>query len=234
MHLFYTPDIKGETYQLSEEESKHASRVLRLGIGDEVYLTDGRGNWMSSEIIDAHPKRCLVQVKEMSKNYNPRPYQLYMAVAPTKNINRFEWFIEKATEIGIDKIIPLFSEHSERKEIKHNRLKKVITSAMKQSLKAWHPILDEMTSFSQLVGTEFEGKKLIAWCEASTDERIEQMVIPEEKVLILIGPEGGFSPAEIQEAKENGFIPVSISRSRLRTETAAIVACHSVAIINKY
>ncbi len=234
MHLFYTPDIIGETYQLPEEESKHASRVLRLEKGDEIILTNGKGDWMPAEIIDAHPKRCLVKIKEIIKNYHPLPYQLYMAVAPTKNINRFEWFLEKATEIGIHRITPLLSEHSERKEIKQQRLEKVITSAMKQSLKAWHPVLDDMTSFSQVLETEFNGIKLIAWCEANEDDRIEQMLKSGEKTLILIGPEGGFSPEEIQQAKEKNFIPVSISKSRLRTETAALVACHSVAFINKF
>ena len=234
MHLFYTPDILSETYQLSEEESKHASRVLRLVEGDEIILTDGKGNWMPSEIIDAHPKRCLVKVIEKLESYHPHPYQLYMAVAPTKNINRFEWFLEKATEIGIDKIIPMLSEHSERKEIKQPRLNKVITSAMKQSLKAWHPTLCKMTSFSDILDIEFEGKKFIAWCEAGIDERMDKMINPGENVFILIGPEGGFSPAEIELAKNKGFVPVSISQSRLRTETAALVACHSVAFLNKF
>jgi 16S rRNA (uracil1498-N3)-methyltransferase len=234
MHLFYTPDIKGETYQLTEEESKHASRVLRLVEGDEVILTNGRGNWMPSIIIDAHPKRCLVRVEEVKKNYHPVPYQLQMAVAPTKNISRFEWFLEKATEIGVSRITPILSEHSERKEIKHKRLKKVITSAMKQSLKAWHPVLDEMTTFKEIIDVEFDGVKLIAWCEADVDDRIEKYIKEKSEVLVMIGPEGGFSPDEIEQAKDKGFIPVSISQSRLRTETAALVACHSVAFINKY
>ena len=234
MHLFYTPDIISDTYQLSEEESKHASRVLRLVEGDAVVLTDGKGNWMPSEIIDAHPKRCMVLVKEKLENYNPLPYQLHIAVAPTKNINRFEWFLEKATEIGITKIIPLLSEHSERKEIKQARLAKVITSAMKQSLKAWHPELDQMTSFKEMIHADFKGKKLIAWCEADLEDRIEKRIDLGDNVLILIGPEGGFSPNEVEQAKNQGFQPVSISQSRLRTETAAIVACHSIAFINKY
>lgn len=234
MHLFYTPDILSETYQLSEEESKHASRVLRLAEGDEIILTDGKGNWMPSEIIDAHPKRCQIKVKEKLENYQTRPYKLYMAVAPTKNIGRFEWFLEKATEIGIDKIIPLLSEHSERKEIKQARLEKVVTSAMKQSLKAWHPTLNQITSFNDVINTDFDGKKLIAWCEAAIGDRIEKRVELGDDVFILIGPEGGFSPNEIEQAKNKGFIPVSISQSRLRTETAAIVACHSIAFINKF
>ncbi len=233
MHLFYTPDIKGNTYQLSEEESKHAARVLRLSMGDEIILTDGKGNWMTSEIIDPHPKRCLVQVKETKSDFNSRPYELHMAVAPTKNINRFEWYLEKATEMGIDVITPIRTDHSERKEIKWPRLQKVITSAMKQSLKAWHPELKEMTKFADLVIQNFEGIKLIAWCEAEKTERIEKYVKGGEQVLMLIGPEGGFSPEEVKYAEEQGFKPVSISSSRLRTETAAVAACHSVAFINQ-
>ena len=233
MHLFYTPDIQGEHYQLSEEESKHAFRVLRLSEGNQVVLTDGRGRWMPSAITHAHHKRCLVKVTETIENYRPHPYQLHMVVAPTKNINRFEWFLEKATEIGINVITPLLSEHSERKEVKQKRLNKVITAAMKQSLKAWHPLLNEMSSFQQMIDTEFQGKKLIAWCEAKQSDRIETVVDKGDEVLILIGPEGGFSPDEITQAKEKGFRPVSISQSRLRTETAALVACSHIAFINQ-
>lgn len=234
MHLFYTPDIDGEYYQLSQEESQHAARVLRLFVGSEVVLTDGKGNWMPSKIVEIHPKSCLVQVSEIIEKYEPKPYELHIAIAPTKNIDRFEWFLEKSTEIGIDKIISLLTEHSERKDIKPDRLNKIITSAMKQSLKAWHPELEGMTKFDQFIQRPFDGVKLIAWCEASKEARIENYVQAKENVLILIGPEGGFSPAEFQKATEQGFVPVSLSTSRLRTETAAIVACHSVALINKF
>lgn len=233
MHLFYTPDIHGKSYQLSEEESKHAARVLRLDIGDEIILTDGLGNWMTAEIIDAHPKKCVVQVVNTISNYGNRSFELHMAVAPTKNINRFEWYLEKATEIGVDLITPIRTEHSERKEIKWNRLQKVITSAMKQSLKAWHPKLEEMMTFKDLINRDFDGKKLIAWCEAEKEERVDKYVEAGEKVLFLIGPEGGFSPEEVKQAMEKGFQPISISTSRLRTETAAVVACHSLAFINQ-
>ena len=233
MHVFYAPDISGNTYQLNEEESKHASRVLRLQLGDEIILTDGKGSWMTSEIVDAHSKRCLVKVKNIFPDYPRHPYQLQMAVAPTKNISRFEWFLEKSTEVGIDIITPLLTEHSERKEVKTSRLNKVITAAMKQSLKAWHPVLEEMTKFDQLISQDFDGVKLIAWCEANKNDRIENFVQKGENALILIGPEGGFSPEEVSKAKEKGFQTISISHSRLRTETAAIVACNSLAFINQ-
>jgi len=234
MHLFYTPDIEGGLYQLSQEESQHAARVLRLYVGSEVVLTDGKGNWMPSKIVEIHPKSCLVQVSEIIENYEPKPYHLQIAIAPTKNIDRFEWFLEKSTEIGIDRIIAISTEHSERKDIKTDRLNKIITSAMKQSLKAWHPELEGTTKFDSFIQQPFDGIKLIAWCEAAKEERIEKYVRAQENVLILIGPEGGFSPAEVQKAREQGFVPVSLSSSRLRTETAAIVACHSVAFINKF
>jgi len=233
MHLFYTPDISGDTYQMSEEESKHASRVLRLQIGDEVVLTDGKGNWMPSEIVDNHPKRCMLKVKVRLSNYKKLGYDLHMAVAPTKNINRFEWYLEKATEIGIARITPMLTAHSERKEVKPQRLNKVVTAAMKQSLKAWHPVLDGMTKYKDVINQDFDGKKFIAWCEAGEEERLEKYLTPKEKALILIGPEGGFSIEEVERAEENGFQAVSISKSRLRTETAALVACHSVAFINQ-
>ena len=233
MPVFYAPDIKGDTYILNEEESKHASRVLRLSLGDEVILTDGKGNWMPSVIMDAHAKRCLIQVKEVIPNYQALPYELHMAVAPTKNISRYEWYLEKATEIGIHKITALRTEHSERKDIKLARLEKVITAAMKQSLKAYHPSLEAMIAFKDFMKAPFEGKKFIAWCEAKPGERLEKYLSKGEKALILIGPEGGFSPSEIQQAMEEGFHAISISQSRLRTETAALVACHSVAFINQ-
>jgi 16S rRNA (uracil1498-N3)-methyltransferase len=183
--------------------------------------------------VDPHPKRCLVKVKNIHSDYPRHPYHLQMVVAPTKNISRFEWFLEKSTEVGIDIITPLLSEHSERKEVKTSRLNKVITAAMKQSLKAWHPVLEEMTKFDQLISQDFDGVKLIAWCEANKNDRIENFVQKGENALILIGPEGGFSPEEVSKAKEKGFQTISISHSRLRTETAAIVACNSLAFINQ-
>jgi 16S rRNA (uracil1498-N3)-methyltransferase len=233
MHLFYTPDIEGNSYILSEEESKHATKVLRLGKGAEVYLTDGKGRLMKSEITQAHTKKCMIDVKSTIDGYNTRSYELEIAVAPTKNNSRLEWFLEKATEIGIDTICPILCKYSERKVIKTNRLEKVITSAMKQSLKAWHPKLNDIVDFDDYISKDFDGLKFIAYCEADKENRIETHLGKGEKSSICIGPEGGFSLYEIEMAKERGFIPISLSLSRLRTETAAVVACHSVAFINK-
>lgn len=234
MHLFYTPDIEDkDIYQLSEEESKHAVRVLRLNTDDEVWLTDGKGNMIQAKVSDNHPKRCALQIVKRISEYGKRKYRLHLAVAPTKNIARFEWFLEKATEIGVDEITPILCEHSERDIVKTDRLNKVITTAVKQSLKAYHPQLNPMKKFSAVLKEQKKSKMHLAWCSATEDMRIETFIEPEEDVLIFIGPEGGFSPNEIEEAKDLGVSLVSISSSRLRTETAAIVACHSLAFINK-
>lgn len=234
MHLFYTPDIGNEElYQLNEEESKHAVRVLRLNIDDEVWLTDGKGMMIQAKLVDNHPKRCHLKIVKRIDEYAKRNYRLHMAVAPTKNISRFEWFLEKATEIGVDEITPILCEHSERNTIKVERLNKVITSAVKQSLKAYHPKLNPLRKFSDVLEDIRESKAVLAWCNANEEDRIEQFAKPKEDVLIFIGPEGGFSDSEVEQAKQSGVVLASISASRLRTETAALVACHSVAFINK-
>jgi 16S rRNA (uracil1498-N3)-methyltransferase len=155
MHLFYTPDISAEYYTLNEEESKHCIRVLRLQNADTVNLIDGRGGFYTAEILDAHPKKTLLKITSTQKEYGKRNHFLHIAIAPTKNIERTEWFIEKATEIGIDEISLVISDRSERKEVKHERLKKVITSAVKQSIKAYHPILNEPASFRNFIKQDF-------------------------------------------------------------------------------
>lgn len=234
MHLFYTPDIENDGfYQLNEEESKHAVRVLRLNIGDEVWLTDGKGVMMQAKLTDNHPKKCNLQITKRFTDYGKRNYRLHMAVAPTKNISRFEWFLEKATEIGVDEITPILCEHSERNSIKTERLNKVITAAVKQSLKAHHPKLNSLKKFGDILKEKGESKMLLAWCNATEEDRIEKFAGAKEDILIFIGPEGGFSNHEIEEAQNVGVKLVSISSSRLRTETAAVVACHSLAFINK-
>ncbi len=234
MTLFYTPDMAADRYVLSEEESKHAVRVLRLADGDTVLLTDGRGALHTARIVSASPKRCEVEVVETLTDYGKRPYALTMAVAPTKNSDRFEWFLEKATEIGIDQIIPIECERSERRTCKTERGNKVIESAMKQSLKAFHPRLDELTRLTDVLGMPFSGGKFIAHCEAGADRRLlRDRVKRGGDTLILIGPEGDFSPTEIEAARKAGFIEVSLGTSRLRTETAALAACHTVALMNE-
>lgn len=233
MHIFYTPDISGKTYLLDETESKHCIRVLRLVKGDEITLVDGRGGFFTAEIADPNPKRCAVNVVKSELNFGLRKFQVQVAIAPTKNIERMEWFLEKATEIGIDRVIPLLCRHSERKEIKHERLEKVMVSAMKQSLKAYLPQLDELTRFTDLIRQPFEGQKFIAHCEEQHRELLKNAIKSGGNYLILIGPEGDFSPEEIEMAIAAGFLPVSLGDSRLRTETAGLVACHTFNLLNE-
>jgi len=232
MHLFYTPDINSEIYTLEEQESKHCIRVLRLKTGDEITLTDGIGNMYFTKIIDDHPKRCKVQVVEVEKEYGKRLFKIHIAVAPTKNIARTEWFIEKATEIGIDEITPLICEHSERKTTKTERLAKVVTSAVKQSLKAYHPVINDSVEFKKFITQEFDGEKFIAYCSDEYRDSLKNIYRKGKDALVLIGPEGDFSPAEVDLAIKHGFKPVSLGSSRLRTETAALFACCVVNLRN--
>ncbi len=227
MHLFFTPDITGSTYTLNETESKHAVRVLRLKEGTIIQLIDGKGNYYDGEITDANPKRCAIQIVKHVAEYAKRKSYLHIAVAPTKNIDRLEWFLEKATEIGIDEITPILCDHSERKVIKDDRLEKVIISAMKQSLKAYLPKLNPLTPISELFKNDFEGKKFIAHCYELDKKSLKNEIAASERNLILIGPEGDFSETEVDSAIKNGYIPVTLGNSRLRTETAALVACHT-------
>ncbi len=233
MHLFYTPDLLNDTYRLSEEESKHCVRVLRLTEGETLFLVDGKGTFCEAVIINAHPKACILKIVDKKLSFGKRDYQLTIGVAPTKNIDRYEWFLEKATEIGIDGIIPLISRYSERKEIKPERLEKVMISAMKQSIKAYLPVLEPILSFKEIIKRPFSGLRFIAHCNEGEKILLRDAVIKGQDVLILIGPEGDFSAEEVELAIHEGFIPVSLGTSRLRTETAAVVACHTVNLINQ-
>ena len=235
MHLFYTPDINAgdQSYSLNEEESKHCARVLRLQIGDKVQLVDGKGNFYNAGITDAHPKRTQLKILEVLPDFNKRNHYLHIAVAPTKNIERLEWFLEKATEIGIDEISLIICQRSERKEAKTDRLAKIITAAMKQSIKAWHPVLNEPLLFSKLIAAPFEGQKFIAHCEPGSKLELKECLKTEGRYLILIGPEGDFTPKEIDEALNYGFKAITLGNSRLRTETAALEACFEVNFLNR-
>jgi len=235
MHLFYTPDIEPShpQYFLSEEESKHCVRVLRLNAGDEVQLIDGRGGLYIAQIKDAHPKRTILQVISVQQKYQERNHYLHIAIAPTKNIERLEWFLEKATEIGIDEISLIICQRSERKEAKTDRLNKIITSAIKQSLKAYHPILNEPETLSKLLSRNFVGQKFIAHCDEGDKVTLKESIELKGKYLILIGPEGDFTPKEIDEALNNDFKPITLGESRLRTETAALEACFEINFLNR-
>ncbi|WP_410005211.1 16S rRNA (uracil(1498)-N(3))-methyltransferase [Aequorivita nionensis] len=236
MQLFYNPNISKLEKEVTfdKEESRHIVKVLRMKDGDTFKITNGKGSFFSAEMINANPKGCLVKIlsEEMQQ---PLPYQLHLAVAPTKLNDRYEWFLEKATEIGISEITPIICDHSERKIIKTERYEKILQSAMKQSLKAYLPILNEAVSYKDFINSEknSEGIKCIAHCEETDKKSLKSVLKQNQKITILIGPEGDFSSEEIELAKANGFIPVSLGESRLRTETAAVVACHSVAFVNE-
>ena len=206
-----------------------------MTVGDELHLTDGKGNMHRCKVVSDNVKRCEVEVVETIPEYERMSYGLTMCAAPTKNIDRFEWFLEKATEIGISEVYPLECDHSERRQIKHEREEKVITAAVKQSLKAYHPTLHELTSVRDVIAMDFEGEKYIAHCDSSFGERpyLGNLVKKGANTLILIGPEGDFSKEEINFALQNGFKAISLGRERLRTETAAVVATTVVATINK-
>ena len=233
MQLFYVPNISGTEVVLNETESKHAVRVLRIKEGDKVQFVDGIGGFYSAKISEANPKKCRLQINSTVKNFGKKDFHLHIAIAPTKNIDRFEWFLEKCTEIGIDEITPIISEHSERKVIKPERLEKILVSAMKQSLKAYLPILNEKTSFEKLMTKPVAAKKFIAHCHNGEKKHLKNLIKRGEDVFILIGPEGDFSPEEVELAKSNGFREISLGDARLRTETAGIVACHIVNLSNE-
>lgn len=232
MHVFYTPDIQSRA-ELPEEEAAHAVRVLRLQAGDEITLTDGKGNFYRAAISTASPKRCLVDILETIPQEPLWSGHLHIAMAPTKNMDRTEWFAEKATEIGFDELTFLNCRFSERKVIKTERISKILVSAIKQSLKARLPILNEMTDFSKFVTRPFEGQKFIAHCYEGEKAFLRDKVRKGESALVLIGPEGDFSEEEVKLAIGHGFTPISLGPSRLRTETAALVACHILNLQNQ-
>jgi 16S rRNA (uracil1498-N3)-methyltransferase len=240
MHLFYTPDIHADLYTLNEEESKHCVRVLRLTMGDRIVLIDGKGGLYDAEITLDHPKRCEVKIITKKKEVGKHPYRIHIAIAPTKNMDRLEWFAEKATEIGMDELSLLSCQHSERVVVKKERLEKVLVSAMKQSVKAYLPQLNGVIDLKKFVTetVDFKGQKFIAHCLLPmSSKKTEKPLLKEEyqlkqDVLILIGPEGDFSVDEVQLALKHGFREISLGTSRLRTETAALTACLTVHILN--
>ncbi|MDR2283550.1 MAG: 16S rRNA (uracil(1498)-N(3))-methyltransferase [Sphingobacterium sp.] len=237
MQLFYTPEIEPHhvAFLLNEEESKHAIRVLRLQVGDTIHLVDGRGGLYETEILDAHPKRTSLKILKVQTEFGLLPYRLHMVVAPTKNMDRLEWFLEKATEVGLYEFTPIICEHSERKEVKVERLEKVAIAAMKQSLKAYLPRVNPTISFSkflqQAAGTE--SCKGLAHCVESEKKYISTAFASKGDYLLLIGPEGDFSEKEISQALDAGFIPISLGDARLRTETAALASVIEVSLLNR-
>lgn len=227
MHRFFAPDI-ATTLTLPEEESRHCVRVLRLAEGDEIEVIDGKGTLYRCRIAIAHNKHCAVEILSQEHCMPHWGAKIELAVAPTKNLDRIEWMAEKCTEMGIDRITPLLCTHSERKVLKTDRLHKILVAAMKQSLKAQLPQLDELTPIKDVINEDFSGQRFIAYCDESLprEERksLPQVYDPNKDALVMIGPEGDFDPHEVEAALNAGFIPVTLGKSRLRTETAAMMA----------
>lgn len=233
MQLFFNPTLNEQHSDIvfDREESRHIVKVLRKSMGDKIFVTNGVGLLFETEIAVSSDTRCTVRVVGITKA-EPRPYRLHLAVAPTKMNDRFEWFLEKATEIGIDDITPLLCDRSERRTINETRFTKIIHSAMKQSGTLFEPKLHPLTSFAAFVKSAAAAQKFVAHCSDTYRDLLRDKIVPKSDSLMLIGPEGDFSPHEISMALENDYLPVSLGHSRLRTETAAVVAAHSAAYIN--
>ena len=232
MIRFYAPDI-AESFTLPESDSAHCVRVLRMRAGDPVEIVDGRGTLYRATLLDAHAKHATVTIRE--SELLPKVWQgsITIAIAPTKHNDRMEWLVEKLVEIGVDRIVPLRCRYSERKDINVERLHKIAVSAMKQSLKAVLPQIDAMTPFGAFLDAQRHGNRYIAYCDPSIPRRLfSREYVPQSDTTVLIGPEGDFSPEEIRRALDSGWVPVSLGDNRLRTETAALVACDTCHIID--
>ncbi|MDD3637517.1 MAG: RsmE family RNA methyltransferase [Bacteroidales bacterium] len=233
MHLAYDPGAQSGLFSLSEEESRHCIKVLRMKPGEAFRITNGKGLIFDATIIDANPKHLQAELTEGVKGYDHWPFRLSIGIAPTKNSDRLEWFLEKATEIGVDEIFLFESFHSERRKTKPERLEKVIIAAMKQSVKSRLPKLYDVQKLSALFQLPFEGDRFIAWIDEGVTQTLAKAAAPGRNTFVMIGPEGDFSRDEIEESKLSGFIPVSLGAARLRTETAGVAAVHTIQLINQ-
>ncbi|MBI1224187.1 MAG: 16S rRNA (uracil(1498)-N(3))-methyltransferase [Bacteroidetes bacterium] len=235
MIIFFCNQIKGEFAYFSEEESKHCSQVLRKKPGDLVQFIDGIGHWYTGQISEASKRQVVVKITKKEAGTDHTGFRLHMAVAPLKSMDRFEWFLEKATEIGVDEITPLMTEHTERSKLRYDRLEKIILSAAKQCLRTRLPKLNELVDFEVFMktfATKEASSRFIPHCHVANLPHLKNNCQAAGDVTILIGPEGDFSLQEVQIAKSNGFLEVGLGANRLRTETAAIVACHTVHLAN--
>lgn len=235
MPIFYDPTLTpaATRHTLNEEESWHCVKVLRMGAGQPIAIIDGRGTLYEARIAEAHPSRCQVDIERTHPNHGQRSVQVHLAIAPTKNIERLEWCIEKCTEIGIDTITPLLCERSERREVKPERLQRVMVAAVKQSRKAYMPTLAPLTRFELFLTQPHTGGLYIAHCNAPTPPPLRQLIAQQRSITVMIGPEGDFSPHEVALAEQHGFGPVSLGPSLLRTETAGVVACHMANLLSQ-
>lgn len=234
MQLFFVPDIQKGLFELPSEEARHAIQVLRKRVGETLDIVDGKGGWYQAEIIETSKRSCTVQVQQTRQEEKRADYQLTMAVSPTKSNDRFEWFLEKATEIGVDRIIPLQCKRTERPKIRLDRYEKVLVSAMKQSLQAWLPKLSPFTPVTEVLKEVSDQRAAyIGWCDDSINSALIDNFRPSGDVLVLIGPEGDFTADEVSAARAAGCLPITLGPNRLRTETAAIVATQTVAILQE-
>ncbi|MBO4328992.1 MAG: 16S rRNA (uracil(1498)-N(3))-methyltransferase [Bacteroidales bacterium] len=233
MNVFYIKGAQEGLNTLPEEESKHCVKVLRMTEGETFCVTDGKGSLYDAELVEALPKRATVNLTNRRPGYDHWGFDLEIAIAPTKLNERTEWFLEKATEIGTDRVRLFTSYHSERRAANVDRFQKVMVAAMKQSIKSRLPKVEDLVPFERLVKQPFQGQKFIAWIDDNVKEGLCNLYHKGENVLVLIGPEGDFSPEEVALAKEHGFVPCSLGDARLRTETAALVACHTIQLINQ-
>jgi 16S rRNA (uracil1498-N3)-methyltransferase len=235
MQLFYNSEISKETSQITFDkiESKHIVRVLRKKENDILKITNGKGFLFNVRIVIASDKKCIAEIISSEEKPKPWSYYLHIAIAPTKLNDRMEWFLEKATEIGVDEITPIFCSNSERRNVKLERFEKIIQSAMKQSLKFTLPKINDPMKFNDFINQDFDGKICIAHCEEEDKNLLQSVINATEKTIILIGPEGDFSTQEITTALEKNCIPISLGESRLRTETAGLVAVNIVSFINQ-
>ncbi len=235
-HVFYAPDAVGasvgQQVYLDEEESAHCNKVLRLRPGDGITIIDGAGGMYDAELTLSDRRACAATIREVAADVYRRTYRNHIAIAPTKNIDRFEWFVEKAVEFGIDEITPLLCDHSERKVLKTDRLNKITVSAIKQSGNAIMPRLNELTPFADFVERCAAPCKVIAHCEPQEKHFFTHNVRPGADSCALIGPEGDFSDEEISLALRSGFLPTSLGETRLRTETAGVAVCAFLAAMN--
>jgi 16S rRNA (uracil1498-N3)-methyltransferase len=234
MQLFYNPSIDEQTtsFSFDKEESKHIIKVLRKKDSDILFVTNGLGYLFECEIILASDNKCTVQINSFEKKEASK-FHLHLAVAPTKMNDRFEWFLEKATEIGIQEITPIICDRSERKVINKDRFDKIVLSALKQCNELYLPKLNDAITFKEFISKQQKGLQLIAHCEETNKKTLKSVLKANEDITLLIGPEGDFSTKEINTALESNYIPVSLGNTRLRTETAAVVACHSVVFFNE-
>lgn len=232
MALFYAPDIT-DSWELPEEEAAHSIRVLRLSVGSEIEITDGKGHFYKAEISSIAGKHCYVQAKETIEQPKGWQGRIHIAIAPTKNIDRIEWMVEKAVEIGLDEITFLNCRFSERKVVKTDRIERIVVSAMKQSLKPYKTLVNELVDFKKFIARPVEGAKYIAHCYEGEKLLLKDVLQAGENATVLIGPEGDFSPEEVELAIKAGYRPVSLGNSRLRTETAGLVACHTYIMKNE-